>query len=291
MLKKDGFISRGRCGDASGFGGEEDGVPAGLEPKCVGQLHFSGGVPPANRHRKIDVRVDITEADVNVGAALARVAAAAIDQGDAFAPIGQMHGDHCAYRRPGAQTALSMTIGHGRLFSHVISEQDVEAEELSGRRCVIVIEERWSELVRDHKVEPAIAIDVGGRDAAADHWFGEAELRGDVVEASVVAPDEEWIAIVSAEVRAGLEVWPEARVMNDLIVARAERLEFGPAVDFSFDETHGLDRFEHAVVVEVREPRVPAPTAAREAELFRAMNEGRDAVCHSRCRPVLRQRK
>src|SRR5204862_4544536 len=105
-------------------------------------------------------------------------------------------------------------------------------------------------LLGEREVEPAVAVHVSGGDAAADHRLAEADERADVVVAAVVAADEERIEVVAAQVGAGFEVWPEPGVMDHLIVAGSKGLEFGPAVDFSLDETDGLDGFEHAVVVE-----------------------------------------
>ena len=68
--------------------------------------------------------------------------------------------------------------------------------------------------------------------------------------------------------------------MDDAGVAGAERLQFRPAVDFSLDETDGLDRLQHAAVVEIGQAAIPAPAAAREAELLARLNVGRDAVFH-----------
>ena len=68
--------------------------------------------------------------------------------------------------------------------------------------------------------------------------------------------------------------------MDDAVVARAERLQFGPAVDFALDEADGLDRLQHAAVVEIGEAAIPAPAAAREAEFFARLHIGRDAVFH-----------
>ena len=68
--------------------------------------------------------------------------------------------------------------------------------------------------------------------------------------------------------------------MDDAVVARAERLKFGPAIDFSLDEPDGLNRLEHAAVVEIGEAAIPAPAAAREAEFLARLHIRRDAVFH-----------
>ena len=64
----------------------------------------------------------------------------------------------------------------------------------------------------------------------------------------------------------------------DAAVAGAERLQFGPAIDLAFDEAHRLHRLKHAAVVEIRQPGIPAPAAAREAEFFAGLHVGRDSV-------------
>src|ERR1700749_3671881 len=85
---------------------------------------------------------------------------------------------------------------------------------------------------------------------------------------------------VAAQVVARLEARPDAQVALQLVVAHGDLLQFGPAVDVAFDEAGRLNRLRDAVVVEVSEPRVPAPAASREAELFAALDEWRDALLH-----------
>ena len=57
-------------------------------------------------------------------------------------------------------------------------------------------------------------------------------------------------------------------------------MKLGPAVDFALHEPDGLNRLEHAAVVEIGEAAIPAPAAAREAEFFARLNVGRDAAFH-----------
>ena len=70
---------------------------------------------------------------------------------------------------------------------------------------------------------------------------------------------------MAAEIGAGLEVGPEPRIMDDAIVAGAEGLQFRPAIDLALDEADGLDGFQHTVIIEISQPAVPAPAAARES--------------------------
>ena len=98
--------------------------------------------------------------------------------------------------------------------------------------------------------------------------------------APIGAAHEERIPIVSAQIGAGPEAGPEARIVDDLVVAGAERLQFGPAIDFPFDKPAGLHGFEHAVVVEISQARFPGETAAGQAELFAAMNVRGDSFLH-----------
>src|SRR5438477_6399305 len=68
--------------------------------------------------------------------------------------------------------------------------------------------------------------------------------------------------------------------MHDLIIAGAERLQFRPAIDLPFDEAAALNRFEHAIIVEIGQAAVPSPAAAGEAELFAGVIIGRNVLLH-----------
>src|SRR4030095_8496946 len=159
-------------------------------------------------------------------------------------------------------------------------KQQMQSEKRAGLGRFVVEEVGWSPLIGESEVKSAVAICVRCRDAAAHHWFLQANQRADVVIAPVVAVHKKRIEIVAAEVGAGLEIRPELWVVHDLIVAGAKGLEFGPAVDGALEKSHGLDHFEHAIVVEVRQLRVPTPAAARQAELFGGGDIRRNAVLH-----------
>src|SRR5262249_1504801 len=130
------------------------------------------------------------------------------------------------------------------------------------------------------KIQSPIAVNVRGGDASTDHRFGQAESRSDVVVTPVATAHEKRVPIVPAQIGAGSKARPKARIVDDLVVAGAEGLEFGPAVDFSFDKPAGLHGFQHAVVVEISQTRFKGKSAAGEAELFTAMHVGGDGRFH-----------
>src|SRR6185503_11661291 len=114
----------------------------------------------------------------------------------------------------------------------------------------------------------------------ADHRFVESDLRGDVIVAPIRRTDEERVDIMPTQISAGFEGWPKLRIVDDFVVARPERLEFRPAIDFSFDKPDGLNCFQHSVIIEIREPAIPSPSAAGEAQLLAVLEVRRTAFLH-----------
>src|SRR5262249_18016007 len=115
-------------------------------------------------------------------------------------------------------------------------------------------------------IEPAISIHIRDRDPASHHRFPEPDLISDVLEPAAAVAHEKRLRVVAADVVSGLEARPETRVGHELVVGRAERLQFRPAADLPLDETGGLDGLGKAVVIEIREARIPSPPTARQAE-------------------------
>src|ERR1019366_407893 len=229
-----------------------------------------------------DGRIQFAETDVNIRAATTGVSAAAVHLRDKFATVRQRHQRLCANRRATVQVNSRMAgpFAQRRIGIGSERQQQVQAEKRSGVRRNIVEKVRWLPLVAEREIKSSVAIHVRERDGLGDHRFGETDFAADVVVTSVGGAHEERIQILTAQVRARLEARPQSRVVNNPTVARAERLQFGPAIYFSFDEADGLDRLQHAAVVKIGEAAVPTPAAAREAKFFTGLNVRRDAVFH-----------
>ncbi len=105
--------------------------------------------------------------------ALAGVAAAAVHLAGQPPPVRQVDGRRGAHRRPAQAGSRAVQAGGHR-------QPQVEAEERAGRRTEVVEEEGIAPLVGDHEVEPAVAVDVAHRDAAADLGVAEPQLPGEV---------------------------------------------------------------------------------------------------------------
>src|SRR5262249_23286440 len=145
-----------------------------------------------------------------------------------------------------------------------------------------VLEEvRWPPLIRRYKIQPPVAVNVGNGNASTDHGFRKAKQRPDVVIPSVGTAHEERITVTPAQIRSGSEAGPEARIVDDLVVARAERLQFGPPIYFSLDEPAGLDCFQHAVVIEIRQTSFEGESTAGQPEFFAALNVRSGALFHA----------
>src|ERR1035438_1743557 len=157
----------------------------------------------------------------------------------------------------------------------------MQTEKRAGVGRNVVVKIGRLPLIGNQKVQATVTVHVGERNAPADHRLGEADLGTDVVKTSIGGAHKKRIQVVlAAQVRARLEARPQTRVMDNAGIARAKRLQFRPAIYFSLDEADGLYRLEHAAVVQIGEAAIPAPAAAREAELFARLNEWRDAVFH-----------
>src|SRR5690349_9536101 len=86
--------------------------------------------------------------------------------------------------------------------------------------------------------------------------------------------------VTATDVITVLQAGPTTRISQQLIVADYDLVQFGPTIDAAFEETRRLQRLEHAVVVEISEPRVPTPTAPRKTKRLAAIDVGRDAFLH-----------
>src|SRR5262245_39239662 len=167
-----------------------------------------------------------------------------VDLRDQPSPIRQPHSDSRPYGR------------------RAVPLKKPQTEKSADVRRFVPEKIRGLPLVGAHKIQPAIAVNVGNCNASADHRVSQTQNRSNVMIATITAADEERVPVVSAQIRARSKVRPETRIVDDLVVARAQRLQFGPAIDCSPDKPTGLDRFKHAVIVEISQPRVPAETAA-----------------------------
>src|SRR6185503_9008478 len=126
---------------------------------------------------------------------------------------------------------------HGADGGRAVWMNQAQSKERAGIRRLVFEKVRWSPLVCCHEIQPAIVIDVSDGDSARQQWFGQTQLCGNIVVLPVRTTDEKRIAIMPAEVCAQLKRGPEARIVDDLIVAGAERLQFRPAIDLSFDKS------------------------------------------------------
>src|SRR5438270_7778224 len=86
--------------------------------------------------------------------------------------------------------------------------------------------------------------------------------------------------VVAAHVVSRTKRRPEARIADQAVIGCAQRLKFGPAIDFTFDETYRLHNLKSAAVVKVRHARVPSPAAAGNAETFARLLIGSFAALH-----------
>src|SRR5688572_25007756 len=98
--------------------------------------------------------------------------------------------------------------------------------------------------------------------------------------APIGSAHEKRVAILPAQIRARLEIWPETRVLHNLVIARPKRLQFRPSIDLSLNKPACLDRLQHPIVIKIREARLPRKSAARQTELFTSMDKRRDALLH-----------
>src|SRR5205814_9004394 len=114
----------------------------------------------------------VTQSNGDVGAALAGVPAAAVDVVDERAAVRGRHLDLRAVHRGARRQYLARRRGR-------VGEQ-LQPEERTGRRRLVVVEGRRVELPGDREVQPAVAVGVGDREAARRYRHVQAELRGDI---------------------------------------------------------------------------------------------------------------
>src|SRR5262249_9125255 len=130
------------------------------------------------------------------------------------------------------------------------------------------------------EVEPAVAVDVRERDPARDLRLAEADLAREVVVAPVAGAHKERIRRVPGEIVPGEELVPARGIPQELVVPHRDLVQLRTAVDGPLQEAQRLDRRGNAVVVEVREPRVPGPAAAGKSELLARFDVGGYALRH-----------
>src|SRR5678815_1343630 len=172
------------------------------------------------------------------------MSAAAIDLRNQPSAIAQIHRGDCAYGRRALSLEKAQTKKGGRLGRFVPKEV------------------RGTPLVGAHKIQSSIAINIGDRDASTNHRFGQSNKRSNVVVSSISAAHEERIRVMPTQIRTRSEAGPEARIVDDLVVTRAERLQLGPAIDFALNEPARLNCFQHAVIIKIGETCVPGKAAA-----------------------------
>ena len=112
----------------------------------------------------------VAESDVHLAAALAGVAAAAVDAVDVLLAVRGGHGDL------GAGGRRARRGGAARRRRLLVGQRQVEEAARVGR--LVVVEDRLAVLPGHREVEPAVAVGVAGGDAAGRDRHGQAELAG-----------------------------------------------------------------------------------------------------------------
>ena len=162
---------------------------------------------------------------------------------------------------PGASRVGSAAVAVDR-------QQEVQPQERPAGRPPVAVERRGRPLVGDREVERAVAIHVGHRDPPADPRLRQVEVRRRCPRTGRPRRTREAVAGVARQVVARPEPRPVAGVAQELVVAHGQLLQFGPAVGRAPHEAERLDHLGRAVVVEVGDLGVPAPTAPREPQPF-----------------------
>src|ERR1043166_3804770 len=231
------------------------------------RMNLSLAISPLDLHFQGFRRVNRTQTKMDLWAAAPGMSGAAIDLPHQFAAIGEVH--FCD--RANGWRAIGM------------HQSQAKKSARFGR--LILEEVRRPPLVGGHEIQPPIPIHISNGNPSRDQRLIEAKERSNVVIAPINTAHEKRIAVVSTQIRTGTEAGPEARIMNNLIVARAQGLQFGPAIDCSFDKSAGLHGFQHAIVVKIRQTRFPGKTAARQAELLAAVDIWSNSFLHPACFP------
>src|SRR5690349_14062828 len=139
-------------------------------------------------------------------AALSGMTIAAVDLGDSGA-VARLHAHGRADR--GQRRSCDPVDDRGCVRA-CRGKAEVEQQEVARVRRGVAEELRAVPLIGDREVEAAIAIDVGGGDAARDAVRVYTDFARDVVKAAARIADEEGIAVVAAQIDARLELRPSA---------------------------------------------------------------------------------
>src|SRR5262245_25008434 len=87
---------------------------------------------------------------------------------------------------------------HGSDGRRTVGVKQPKAKKGSRRWRLIVEKVRGPPLIRRRKIEPAVPIGIGNRDASRHHGFSQTKRRSHVVVSAIQTADKEGIAVVSA---------------------------------------------------------------------------------------------
>ena len=143
-------------------------MPAGLQLDRRSARH-AAGVTPAEIDRHGVVWRRVAETEMQVAAALPRVAVATVDLCRETAARARAHRCRGADGDPGGEPAgggMPRSARDGVGARTARRHQQMESEKRARPRRVVAVEGRRFPLIRDREVEIAVAVDVGDRDPA-----------------------------------------------------------------------------------------------------------------------------
>ena len=85
-------------------------------------------------------------------------------------------------------------------------------------------------LIPAGEIEVTVSVDIGDGDSSRHLRLREVEILCQIEETPVLAPHEEWIVILAAEVVARLETMPCAGSMKQEVIPHGDFVQFGPAI-------------------------------------------------------------
>src|SRR5262249_55487606 len=151
-------------------------------------VHAAAAVTPA----EVDgyaANVAVAEAEQELGRTDARVSVAAVDLRDRPPAPGEVqHGGRADRGAPEQARERGRKDPRARPRARSGPAQ-IEPEERAPVRRAVPVEERRRPLVGDCEIDPAVAVDVGRRDAAADEAVSESDLACQVDEPPLAAAD------------------------------------------------------------------------------------------------------